>query len=94
MFSPWQMQPAQMRPMQGRPMQMMMVPMQRMPLLEVPTGAFPVPEAISPEQFPPEVQKSYLRLLEGPPKPCVTLEIMNQTQGSMIAPDLPFKADV
>lgn|GEM_PF-2003711 len=86
MFSPWQMQPAQMR--------MMIVPMQRTPLLETATGAFPVPEAISPEQFPPAVQQSILRLLEGPPKPVVTLNVMNQTQSSMIAPDLPFKADV
>lgn len=91
MFSPWQMQ--QVRPMRARPM-MMPMPMQRMPLMEIPAGGFPVPESISPEQFPPAVQASYLRLLEGPPKPCVTLAIMDQTQASMIAPDLPMKADV
>jgi hypothetical protein len=57
-------------------------------------GAFPVPESISPKEFPPAVRQSIARLFEGPPKPAVSLAVMNQTQMSMIAPDLPCQADV
>lgn len=64
------------------------------PLMEISSGGFPVPESLSPEQFPPMVRASIMRLLEGPPKPSVTLEVMNRTQESMIAPDLPWQAAV
>lgn len=90
MFSPWQMQ--QVRPTRAMPM--VMVPMQRAPLMEVPAGGFPVPQSISPEEFPSHVRAAILRVIEGPPKPAVTLKIMNETQASMIAPDLPNRADV
>lgn len=93
LFMPWQMQ------MMGQPMQLkrpmrMMVPAGQMPLFAIPTGAFPVPESISPAEMPPAVKASIMRNLEGPPKPAVTPHIMNNTQLSMIAPDLPWKADV
>ena len=91
MFSPWQMhQPAS----QMRPMQHMIVPMRHSPLMETAAGAFPVPESLSPNQFPPAVRDAITRIFEGPPKPAVTLKVMNQAQSSMIAPDLPFKANV
>lgn len=97
MFSPWQMQAMrQMHPArQMRPMTVLVMPMtRRAPLMQTPSGGFPVPEAIKPEQLPPKVRESMMRVLEGPPKPVVTRNIMNQTQESMIAPDLPWKADV
>ncbi|MDB4896772.1 MAG: hypothetical protein JWN15_3034 [Firmicutes bacterium] len=50
--------------------------------------------SVQPEQFPPYVRQSIERIFPGPPKPVVTPEIMNETQFSMIAPDLPNKADV
>ncbi|HYF76851.1 MAG TPA: hypothetical protein VD973_06955 [Symbiobacteriaceae bacterium] len=95
MGRPMQMgQPQMARPTQmGRPMRPM-VPIGQMPLIAVPTGGFPVPESISPDQFPPAVKASIMRNLEGPPKPAVTPHVMEQAQSSMIAPDLPFKADV
>ena len=64
------------------------------PLMETASGGFPVPESISPAQFPPAVRNSILRLLEGPPKPAVTPSVMDQVQASMIAPDLPWRANV
>ncbi|MFZ5815241.1 MAG: hypothetical protein ACOY93_08050 [Bacillota bacterium] len=63
-------------------------------LRRVATGGFPVPGAIEPDQFPPEVKLSILRLLEGPPKPAVTLEVMNRAQRTMLGPDLPYRMDV
>jgi hypothetical protein len=86
-FVPWQMQMRQM----AMPM---FQPMGRMPLMMVASGGFPVPEALEPDDLPPAVKASLMRLLEGPPKPAVTSAVMNQTQESMIAPDLPFKANV
>jgi hypothetical protein len=88
MFAPWQMGRA--HPLYQQ------VPMMRMPvpIREIPGGAFPVPESMSPDCFPPEVKAAIMRLIAGPPKPAVTLAVMNQTQWSMIAPDLPFKANV
>ncbi len=83
MFLPFQMHP---RMFAGK--------IRRRPLLmETASGAFPVPESLSPERFPPEVRESILRLLEGPPKPAVTLRVMNEAQATMIAPDLPFIAN-
>lgn len=64
------------------------------PLRMVASGAMSVPQALKPEQLPPAVMASLSRLMEAPPKPAVTLAVMNQTQASMIAPDLPFRADV
>lgn len=90
MYSPWQFQNAQ--PMRAVPM--IMVPVRQVPLLETATGAFPVPQSLSPEQFPQAVRESILRLFAGPPKPAVSLAVMDQTQASMIAPDLPFRANV
>ncbi|HYG59414.1 MAG TPA: hypothetical protein VD902_15235 [Symbiobacteriaceae bacterium] len=90
MHFPWQVP-------QSRQVQVMPVfraPMRQVPLLETATGGFPVPESISPQQFPPAVRESIMRLLQGPPKPAVSLAVMDQTQSSMIAPDLPFRADV
>lgn len=79
MFSPWQ---AWVSPYQViRP-------------LEYARGAFPVPQSLDPQRFPPEAKEAILRLFEGPPKPSVTLAVMNGAQGSMIAPDLPFRSDV
>lgn len=63
-------------------------------LMRVAGGGFPVPGAIEPNQLPPEAKLSILRLLEGPPKPAVTLQVMNQAQKTMIGPDLPFRANV
>lgn len=83
MQNPWQMQPVTI-----------IVPMGGMPLMRMASGGFPVPQAMSPEDFPPAVQQSILRILEGPPKPSVTLDVMNKAQSSMIAPDLPYRADV
>lgn len=82
MFSPWQMQPGY--PQSGY----------QLPLLPFPTGAFPVPEALHPDELPPAVKASMLRPIEGPPKPAVTLPVMNATQASMIAPDLPYRSNV
>jgi hypothetical protein len=48
----------------------------------------------SPDAWPPAVKASYTRLLDGPPKPAVSIAVMGQTQESMIGPDLPFKANV
>jgi hypothetical protein len=62
--------------------------------MKSPSGGFPVPQSINPDQLPPAVQQSILRFFEGPPKPVVTAEVMNQAQYSMIAPDLPFLASV
>jgi len=62
-------------------------------LMPTASGAFPVPQSLPPEQFPPAVQAAILRLLQGPPKPSVSLAVMNQTQESMIAPDLPWRAN-
>jgi len=59
-----------------------------------PGGAFPVPGAIPWQDMPPAVQESVKRLMEGPPKPSVTPQVMNEAQISMIAPDLPYKGDV
>lgn len=84
MFSPWQMQP---------PFPVMLMAA-GLPLRKTPTGGFPVPESISPEDFPPAVKASIARLFEGPPKPAVTLAVMQQTQASMIAPDLPYRSNV
>jgi len=63
-------------------------------LLKYPTGGFPVPGAIEPSEFPPEVKLAMLRPIDGPPKPVVTLAVMNETQRTMIGPDLPFKGNV
>lgn len=63
-------------------------------LRRVAAGGFPVPEAMEPADFPPEVKLSILRLLEGPPKPAVTLKVMNEAQRTMIGPDLPYRANV
>lgn len=63
-------------------------------LRRVASGGFPVPGAIDPGQFPPEVKLSILRLLEGPPKPAVTLRVMNESQRTMVGPDLPWRANV
>lgn len=63
-------------------------------LMKVPSGGFPVPGAIEPAQFPPEVKLALLRLLEGPPKPAVTLQVMNEAQKTMLGPDLPYKSNV
>lgn len=82
MFSPWQTQPM-----------IYAVPM-RAPLLKNPTGAFPVPQALDPRDLPPAVKDALMRVLDAPPKPAVTLQVMNQAQASMIAPDLPYRADV
>ncbi|HYF92449.1 MAG TPA: hypothetical protein VD969_09370 [Symbiobacteriaceae bacterium] len=90
MFSPWQMQ--QMR--QARPLQVTIVPLGRAPLMETASGGFPVPQSMTAEMFPPAVRESILRLFQGPPKPSVSLNVMNQTQASMIAPDLPNRANV
>lgn len=67
-------------------------PQQR--LMRVAGGGFPVPESLPPDQWPPEVKLSILRLFDGPPKPAVTLAVMNQAQATMLAPDLPYRADV
>lgn len=63
-------------------------------LRRVAGGGFPVPGAIEPSEFPPEVKLSILRLFEGPPKPAVTLRVMNEAQRTMIGPDLPYRANV
>lgn len=92
MYSPWQMQFGQSMwpmPMMGHPHRPHAPHMMMMP-----TGAFPVPESLPPESFPPAVRESIARLFMGPPKPAVTLPVMNETQASMIAPDLPFRAAV
>ncbi len=100
MFSPWQMESyGPMGPMlpvrpTRRPVTMMIIPMGHPGLMMTAAGAFPVPESISPKEFPPAVRESIARLFEGPPKPAVSRAVMNQTQRSMIAPDLPCKADV
>lgn len=97
MFMPWQM-PMMGPKCMGQPKMglytHMMVPIGQMPLIAVPTGGFPVPQAISPDEMPPSVKAAIMRNLEGPPKPAVTPHVMELTQSSMIAPDLPFKADV
>lgn len=62
--------------------------------LEYARGAFPVPQSLDPQRLPPEVKEAILRPLQGPPKPSVTPAVMNATQNSMIAPDLPFRSDM
>ncbi len=64
------------------------------PSRKMPTGAMQVPQSLQPQQFPPCVAGAITRLLEAGPKPAVTLEVMNEVQCSMIAPDLPWKANV
>jgi hypothetical protein len=59
-------------------------------LLESPTGAFPVPEAMDADCLPSAVQESITRLLDGPPKPAVSLAVMEEAQRSMIAPERPY----
>lgn len=76
------------------PVQAWVSPYQVIRPMEVAGGAFPVPQSLSPQRFPPEVKEAILRPLQGPPKPSVTLAVMNATQSSMIAPDLPFRSDV
>jgi len=72
-----------------------MVPMPaQTPLLRTARGGFPVPQALAPDQLPESVKSDLLRLLDGPPKPAVTLAVMEQAQRSMIGPDLPFRANV
>lgn len=66
----------------------------RSPLMAVPGGGFPVPESLRWRQLPPAVQASVMRLMEGPPKPAVTLAVMNEAQATMIAPDLPNRSDI
>jgi hypothetical protein len=66
----------------------------QLPLMPFAAGAFPVPESLRPQDFPPAVQASLMRLIEGPPKPSVTLPVMNDAQASMIAPDLPTQPNV
>lgn len=56
-----------------------------------PAGGFPVPGAISPDALPPAVKASLMRLLDGPPKPSVAPEVMQDAQFSMIAPAVPFR---
>lgn len=87
MMMPWPFSPcgAPVRPMPRR---------RHHRLMMNPGGAFPVPGAISWKEMPPAVQESVQRLMEGPPKPSVTPQVMNEAQLSMIAPDLPFKGDV
>lgn len=80
------------RQMMMHPMAMM--PMRQMPLMEHASGAFPVPQAMSADRLPAAVKEAIMRPLQGPPKPAVTLAVMNAAQESMIAPDLPWKADV
>lgn len=63
-------------------------------LMRVPSGGFPVPGAMSPEEFPPVVRDSIMRIFEGPPKPAVTLPVMNEAQATMMGPDLPNRGDV
>lgn len=83
-----------MMPWQMDPTQVVLVLTPQLPLRRVPSGGFPVPESLAPSQLPPAVRASIRRLMEGPPKPAVTLNVMNQTQATMIAPDLPWKANV
>lgn len=59
-----------------------------------PGGGFPVPGAMTAEQFPPAVRESIARIFAGPPKPAVTLPVMNEAQQTMLAPDLPFRGNV
>ncbi|HEY8345772.1 MAG TPA: hypothetical protein VIL07_00675 [Symbiobacteriaceae bacterium] len=76
-------------------MQMQPIPVRRGGrLMMQPGGAFPVPESVPWRKLPPAVRGSYLRLTEGPPKPSVTLSVMNESQKSMIAPDLPDRPNV
>lgn len=63
-------------------------------LMRMPSGGFPVPGAMSDDQFPPVVRESIMRIFEGPPKPAVTLPVMNEAQATMIAPDLPTRGNV
>ncbi len=63
-------------------------------LMRVAAGGFPVPGSIEPSAFPPEVKLSILRLIDGPPKPAVTLAVMNEAQRTMLGPDLPYRANV
>lgn len=60
----------------------------------IPGGGFPVPGAMEAAQLPPSVKRSIMRLLDGPPKPAVSLAVMEQTQLTMLEPDLPWRADV
>jgi hypothetical protein len=85
MYAPWQMAPMGC-PMMYRP--------SRRPLQAVATGGFPVPESLPLAQWPPAVRASMARLFQGPPKPAVTLQVMNEAQQSMIAPDLPNRSNV
>lgn len=64
------------------------------PLLLFPTGAWQVPGAVPVGSLPPEVQLSLARVIYMAPKPVVTSDVMNQTQFSMIAPDLPWVHDL
>lgn len=66
----------------------------RQPLLPFAAGGFPVPESIDVEQLTPSSAESYLRLVDGGPKPAVTKEVMEETQFTMIKPDLPCRARV
>lgn len=63
-------------------------------LMAMPGGGFPVPGAVPWKQMPPVVQEAVQRIVEGPPKPCVTPQVMSDAQFSMIAPDLPTRANV
>lgn len=63
-------------------------------LRQTATGGFPVPQSLDPEMFPPAVKASIMRpITDATPKPAVTLEVMNKAQATMIAPDLPWRAD-
>ena len=86
-----------MMPWSHLPFGALIVPMPRRlhpRLMPQPGGAFPVPGAIRWQDMPPAVQESVQRLMEGPPKPSVTAQVMNEAQLTMIAPDLPYKGDV
>jgi hypothetical protein len=92
----WQPQPAWQKPpaWPAQPWPAAPVPTGRPPLLETATGALPVPQSLPPERLPPAVRAAISRVLDAPPKPAVTLGVMNETQASMIAPDLPFRSNV
>jgi hypothetical protein len=83
-----------MMPWQYTPMPMpYMRPPMYVPLMMTSSGGFPVPEALNPDDLPPAVREAMMRPLEGPPKPAVSLAVMNQAQQTMVGPDLPWKAD-